>query len=128
MIKIKKIKLFAVLMTFIFLLGGCSPKVYEENQLFARGINSGYTFDTIENDRLLIDRIKKGNREYFNYILTYGVDKIGKILTDKKQFDTKNAIKAQNSINNSYNNYGTANNNNNIIFQVAKDYKNGVRQ
>lgn len=84
------IKLIA-LTGLMFIFSGCGPKIYEENQTFGRGINGGYIFDTIDNDRFLIEKIKRNNADYFEYKLRYGANKLDQILTNRKEYNTKKA-------------------------------------
>ena len=124
-------KILMILMSLMALfLSGCGPKIYTENQTYGRGLNGGYTFDTIDNDRILIDKIKRNNADYFEYKLRYGANKLDQILTNKKEYNTKKAITATKRNNvvpvsgaqkavlqNNPNNVPT----NNIMLDIAKD-------
>lgn len=79
----------------VFLLTGCGPKIYEENQTYGRGINGGYIFDTMDNDRFLVEKIKRNNADYFKYKLQYGANKLDQILTNKKEYNTKKAVSSK---------------------------------
>ncbi|MDA3053531.1 hypothetical protein [Campylobacter sp. JMF_03 NE3] len=77
---------------------GCGPKIYEENQMYGRGINGGYIFDTMDNDRHLVEKIKRNNADYFRYKLQYGANKLDQILTNKKEYNTKKAVSRKNNV------------------------------
>ncbi|WP_172199009.1 hypothetical protein [Campylobacter sp. RM16188] len=73
----------------VVFLTGCGAKVYHENQVFGKGVNSGYVFDTIDKDRAIVYKIQKNNADFFNYKLNWGVEKMHSLLAEKKSFDVK---------------------------------------
>ena len=78
--------------TAMLFLTGCAPKIYEENMVYGKGINSGYTFDNIDRDRELIYKIERGNADFFSQKLRYGENKIAEILMAKKSFEAKGGV------------------------------------
>lgn len=69
------------------LLVGCGPKIYHENEMFGKGYNAGYTFGYVNNDDKILQSIQYQNANFLKYKMEFGVNKIGAILTNKRNFE-----------------------------------------
>ncbi|AVX45083.1 lipoprotein [Campylobacter concisus] len=101
----------------ILLLTGCSPKTYEQNMVYGKGINSGYMFDNIDRDRELIHKIERGNADFFSQKLRYGENKIAEILTAKKNFQAKGGALEEQEL------PAKQGLKNNVFGDIARDFK-----
>lgn len=86
-IKSNKKIILALVPLVMFIFTGCGPKYYTENQIKGRGINSGFVFDVVDNDRYIIHNIQKNNIDFFRYRRSWGIDKMIDILTEEKKYD-----------------------------------------
>ena len=91
----------------ILLLTGCSPKTYEQNMVYGKGINSGYMFHKIE----------RGNADFFSQKLRYGENKIAEILTAKKNFQAKGGALEEQEL------PAKQGLKNNVFGDIARDFK-----